>query len=66
MLLVPLTLATNLPAGPLDLKANVSWLECKDVCIPANQNVEAKLNIGSETKSSADAATIESWRKKCQ
>jgi thiol:disulfide interchange protein len=64
MLLVPLTLASNLSAGPLDLKANVSWLECKDVCIPANQEVEAKLNIGGETKASADAATIESWRQK--
>jgi thiol:disulfide interchange protein/DsbC/DsbD-like thiol-disulfide interchange protein len=62
MLLVPLTLASNLPAGPLDLKANVSWLECKEVCIPANQNVEAKLNVGSETKNSADAATIERWK----
>src|SRR2546422_5060924 len=28
VLLVPLTLANNLPAGPLELKANVSWLEC--------------------------------------
>ena len=64
MLLVPLTLASNLPAGPLDLKANVSWLECKDVCVPASQNVEAKLNIGGETKTSADAATIEAWREK--
>jgi thiol:disulfide interchange protein/DsbC/DsbD-like thiol-disulfide interchange protein len=64
VLLVPLTLATNLPPGQIDFKANVSWLECKDVCIPANQDVEAKLNIGSKTKSSADAATIESWRMK--
>jgi len=64
MLLVPLTVATNLPAGPIDLKAIVSWLECKDVCIPASQTVEATLNIGSETKTSADAATIESWKSK--
>ncbi len=64
MLIVPLTLASNLPAGPVDLKANVSWLECEDVCIPANQDVEAKLNIGSETKNSADAAAIESWKRK--
>jgi DsbC/DsbD-like thiol-disulfide interchange protein len=65
MLIVPLTLASNLAAvGSIDLKANVSWLECKDVCIPANQDVEAKLNIGSETKTSADAAaTIELWKK---
>jgi thiol:disulfide interchange protein DsbD len=64
MLIVPLTIATNLPAGPIDLKANVSWLECKEVCIPANQEVEAKLNIGSETKTSADATMIKEWKAK--
>jgi thiol:disulfide interchange protein DsbD len=64
MLIVPLTLASNLSAGPIDLKANVSWLECKEVCIPANQDVEAKLNIGSETKNSADSRKIESWQQK--
>jgi thiol:disulfide interchange protein DsbD len=64
MLLVPLTLASNLSASPLYLKANVSWLECKDVCVPASQNVEAKMNVGSETKTSADAATIGSWKSK--
>jgi thiol:disulfide interchange protein DsbD len=64
ILLVPLKLATNLPAGPLDLKANVSWLECKEACIPGKAPVEATLNIGSETKTSADAAIIESWQQK--
>ncbi len=64
MLLVPLKIETNFPAGEINLKANVSWLECKEVCIPANQDVEAKLNIGSETKTSADTATIESWKSK--
>jgi thiol:disulfide interchange protein len=66
MLLVPLAIETNsnLPEGQVTLKANVSWLECKDVCIPANQNVEIKLNIGSETKTSADAATIDLWKSK--
>jgi thiol:disulfide interchange protein DsbD len=66
MLLVPLTIETNsnLPMGQIDLKAKVSWLECKDICIPANQDVEAKLNIGSETKNSAEAATIELWKSK--
>ncbi|HVU08481.1 MAG TPA: protein-disulfide reductase DsbD domain-containing protein [Verrucomicrobiae bacterium] len=64
VLLVPLTISTNLSASELNLKANVSWLECKDVCIPAEQDVEAKLTIGSETKNSADAATIDSWKEK--
>jgi thiol:disulfide interchange protein DsbD len=64
MLLVPLTIASNLPPDQFDLKANASWLECKDVCIPANQDVEATLTIGAETKTSEDAATIESWEQK--
>jgi thiol:disulfide interchange protein DsbD len=64
VLLVPLTVETNLPAGQIDLKANVSWLECQDVCIPANQDVEATLNIGSETKASTDATTIDLWKQK--
>jgi thiol:disulfide interchange protein len=64
MLLVPLTLATNLAPGPLVLKADVSWLECKEQCVPGSAPVEATLNIGSETKTSADAAAIESWKYK--
>jgi len=64
VLLVPLTLASNVSAGALDLKAKVSWLECKETCIPADANVESKLSAGNETKSSADAATIEAWRRK--
>jgi thiol:disulfide interchange protein len=64
MLIVPLKIETNFSAGEIDLKANISWLECKDVCIPANQDVEAKLNIGGETKTSAEAATIDLWKSK--
>ena len=64
MLLVPLTLATNLNSGPLILKADVAWLECQEQCVPGSTNVEATLNIGSETKSSAGAAVIESWKSK--
>ena len=36
MLLVPLKLAADLKPGPLDLKAKVSWLECKEECIPGS------------------------------
>jgi len=64
MLIVPLTLTTNLPAGSIDLKANVSWLECKEICIPANADVQATLNIGSETRTSANAAAIDLWKDK--
>src|SRR5665213_73961 len=48
MLLVPLKIETNFSSGQIDLKANVSWLECKEVCIPANAVIQATLNIGNE------------------
>jgi thiol:disulfide interchange protein len=64
MLLVPLTLATNLTAGPLVLKADVSWLECMESCVPGSASVETTLTIGGETKTFADAAVIESWKFK--
>ncbi len=64
VLLVPLKLAADLKPGPLDLKAKVSWLECKEACIPGSGSVEAALNIGTETKTSGDAATIQSWQGK--
>ena len=64
VLLVPLKLATDLKPGALDLKAGISWLECKEVCIPGKMPVEATLNIGNQTKPSADAALIESWKSK--
>ena len=64
VLLVPLKLAANLKPGPLDLKAKVSWLECKDQCVPGSGNVEATLNVGDQTKTSAYAlATIELWEE---
>ena len=64
VLLVPLKLAADLKPGPLDLKAKVSWLECKEACIPGSGSVEATLTIGTETKPSADAAPIELWHSK--
>jgi thiol:disulfide interchange protein len=64
MLLVPLTIASNAPSGPITLTANLTWLECKDVCIPVKTTVQATLNIGNETKTSADATVIKSWQVK--
>jgi len=64
VLLVPLTLATNLPLGPLVLKADVAWLECQEQCVPGKANVEATLNVGGENRISADATTLEAWKSK--
>ncbi len=64
VLLVPLKLGADLKPGPLDLKANVTWLECKEECVPGSASVEAALNVSNETRISADAATIDLWKSK--
>lgn len=64
VLLVPLSVASNAAAGPLELKAKVSWLECAELCLPASGSVSATLNIGTETKPSAEASIIGAWKKK--
>ena len=65
MLLVPLKVAADFKPGfAFDLKAKVSWLECKEECVPGSASVEATLNIGRETKNSAAAATIDLWKSK--
>jgi thiol:disulfide interchange protein DsbD len=64
VLLVPLTLASELKHGQLEIKAKVEWLECEKLCLPGDTEVMARLEIGTETTPSADAALIESWKKK--
>lgn len=64
VLLVPLTLSSDLKPGPRELKASVSWLECKEQCVPGGAEISATLNIGTETKISSDAALIQTWQKK--
>jgi thiol:disulfide interchange protein DsbD len=64
VLLVPLKLGADLKPGPLDLKAKVSWLECKEECVPGSATVEATLNAGNETRISTEAATIDLWKSK--
>lgn len=64
VLLVPLKLAPDLKPSVLDLKAKVEWLECEKLCLPGDAEVATKLDIGSETKPSADAALLELWRNK--
>ncbi len=56
-----LKLAPDLKPGKLELKGEVSWLECKTICVRGNASVSAKLQLGDETKPSPDAGLIESW-----
>lgn len=58
LLLVPLQLAADLPPGPLEIAARISWLECKELCIPGKTVVRATLTVGDTSKPSAEAALI--------
>ena len=64
VLLVPLKLAADLRPGPLELKADVSWLECDVQCVPGADSVKATLNLGTETKPSEDASLLQAWLTK--
>ncbi len=64
VLLVPLKLSPELKPGALEFKAKIQWLECEVACIPGDADVQATLTIGAETKPSASAALIETWRGK--
>src|SRR3989441_9871877 len=54
LLMVPLTLADNVAAGPKELKALVLWLECERVCLPGKGEVKASLEVGANLKPSAE------------
>jgi thiol:disulfide interchange protein DsbD len=64
MLVIPLKFAPDCKPGSLELKAGVSWLECKTECIPGNTDVAATINVAAGTKASADAALVQSWLSK--
>jgi thiol:disulfide interchange protein len=64
VLLTPIKLAADLHPGPVTLKAAVHWMECSQECVVCSNEVEATLNVGSETKPSNDEALIEQWQKK--
>jgi thiol:disulfide interchange protein DsbD len=64
VLLVPLKLAANLSPGPIEIKADVSWLECEKLCVPGDQAIAATLTIGAQTEPSEQAALIENAKTK--
>jgi thiol:disulfide interchange protein DsbD len=59
VLLVPLQLAADVPAGTMLLQARVSFLECDALqCIPGKAQIAATLQTGETTVPSKDAALI--------
>lgn len=62
MLLVPLTVASNAPLGNVRIAAKVSWLECREACVPGKTNFTLALDIGDTSIPSGDATAIENAR----
>ncbi|MCX8157429.1 MAG: protein-disulfide reductase DsbD family protein [Verrucomicrobiae bacterium] len=63
-LLVPLQIASNAPAGPVTLRAQVSWLECETTCLPGEMEVVAELTIGRQAVPSPQAANFAMARQR--
>ena len=64
ILLVPLAIAADIAPGQATISGKVSWLECKELCIPREQQVSAKLLIAGTANLSADAAELDATKKK--
>src|SRR5262249_11404152 len=62
VLLAPISVASNATAGPLTLKAKVSWMECAKTCFPGSASVSATLTIGAETRPGAESALLDAWQ----
>ncbi|HMO64523.1 MAG TPA: protein-disulfide reductase DsbD family protein, partial [Verrucomicrobiota bacterium] len=55
---VPLAIAADAPAGPVELRATVAWLECEKLCLPGRGTVTGRFEIGPESRPSPHAATL--------
>ncbi len=66
VLLVPVTVTADAPAGILEIAAKVTWLECepKGSCVPGKSEVSAELTVANESKPAAEATLLEEAKKK--
>ena len=65
MLLVPVTAPPSLiPGSTVSLKANVRWLECERICVPASSAVQLSLSVSALPTSSGNLSLIEKYRRR--
>lgn len=64
ILIVPIKTSSNLPEGEYVLKAEVEWLECKEICRPASAKIQNKIILGNQNIPSSEADLINKWIKK--
>ncbi|MEO5802402.1 MAG: protein-disulfide reductase DsbD domain-containing protein [Verrucomicrobiota bacterium] len=64
VLLIPLKIGSNISPGEKNISAKVSWQECETICVLGNANVSANLNIGTDSKPSANLNLIQEAQRK--
>lgn len=64
VLLVPLTLDKSLQPGQVIITASAKWMECSDICVIANEDASASLNIGDDIRPSRKCLILYGWRAK--
>ncbi|MFM8358261.1 MAG: protein-disulfide reductase DsbD family protein [Verrucomicrobiota bacterium] len=64
LLLVPLTVAPSVAAGPLELRARVKWLECEKACVPGRAEVVLRLQVGGVARASSSADDLRAARSR--
>lgn len=57
-----LTIPADAPAGRLPVEARVSWLVCKQACIPGEADLRTELVVAGETGPGPHAAAFAHWR----
>jgi len=55
---IEIKIPQNQAAGQIELKAKVSWLECKDICIPGSSELSIIIEVGGNTIQSANASEV--------
>ncbi len=63
VLLTTLTLAPEVPPGPLTIRADVRALVCKELCVPAEIEATLTLRVGTAAATSRPAALIELFKE---
>lgn len=58
VLLVPLSIAPNTPAGKLKVEGKLDYLECRESCLPAGGDFSFDLPVGETTQNDAGAAPV--------
>ena len=62
LIVAPLSVDASVAPGVYELQAQVDWLECADICLPAGASVVARLEVGPSAKPSAAAPQFEAWQ----